>query len=178
MIKGWGYNDYELIYLIKERSDEALEIMFAKYEKLIYTKIYKYYFHKIAFEDCVQEGRLVLLKALKLYSDNSKKTFMRYFELLLERKLIDLLRKDIKDANSYELSEEKILVHQINENSTLNNAILNEEVSFHFERLSKFEEEVYRLKFLRGYKVKEISKVLNLNPIKVSNAIQRIKKKL
>ena len=35
-----GYNDYELLYLINTGSDEALEIMLKKYEKLIYSMIH------------------------------------------------------------------------------------------------------------------------------------------
>jgi len=37
----YKYNDYELLYLIYEKQDEALELMFKKYESLIRTRIQK-----------------------------------------------------------------------------------------------------------------------------------------
>ena len=88
-----GYNDYELIYLIHENSYEALGMMFHKYQKLIYSRIYKFKFPNDLFEDLVQECNLVLYKAINIFNDKFNKTFTKFFELLLENKLIDLYKK-------------------------------------------------------------------------------------
>ena len=39
-------NDYELLYLIENDSEEALEMMFEKYNNLIINLINKYHFDK------------------------------------------------------------------------------------------------------------------------------------
>ena len=75
-----GYNDYELLYLIHENSYEALRVMFQKYQKLIYSKIYKYHFLDCFFDDLVQECNMVLYKAIMVFNDRYNKTFTKYFE--------------------------------------------------------------------------------------------------
>lgn len=172
-----GYNDFELLYLIKEHSDEALEIMFSKYEKLIFAKIHKYHFSKMTFEDMVQEGRLILLKAINKYNEYYNKTFTKYFEMLLEHRLIDLLRKDLRENEKYFLDEEPIKRYKTNEISSLDQIVLEEKINYQYNQLSSLEKTIYQLKFLDDYKVREIASELQLKPAQISNALQRIKQK-
>ena len=44
-------NDYELLYLIENDSEEALEVMFEKYNNLIASLISKYHFNKEIEDD-------------------------------------------------------------------------------------------------------------------------------
>ena len=90
------YNDYELLYLIKINVEEAKDILFWKYSFLIKSRIYKLGVPKFLWDDYYQEGCLMLYRAIKIYDENSPMSFTGFFELLLKRKIITLLRKDLK----------------------------------------------------------------------------------
>jgi RNA polymerase sporulation-specific sigma factor len=172
-----GYNDYELLYLINTGSDEALEIMLKKYEKLIYSMIHKFHVFNSNFDDAVQEARMSLLKSIKKYSEFENKTFTKFFELILERKLIDLYHIEIKNKKIDEhlLSFNNDIVYVVEDK--LDNLILKENFAKQFYKLSSFEQQVYERKFIEKKKVREISVDLNQSSVKISNAIQRIKRK-
>ena len=172
-----GYNDYELLYLINTGSDEALEIMLKKYEKLIFSMIHKFRVFNNNFDDVVQEANMVLLKSIRKYSGKEGKTFTKYFELLLERKLIDLYHLELRnkkidqDLIYFNYNEELIIEDK------LDALVMKEKFDKQFYKLSSFERLVYQKKFIKNQKVKEISSDLNETSVKVSNAIQRIKRK-
>jgi len=172
-----GYNDYELLYLINTGSDEALEIMLKKYEKLIYSMIHKFHVFNSNFDDAVQEARMSLLKSIRKYSEFENKTFTKFFELILERKLIDLYHIEIKNKKieDHLLTFDTDMVYVIEDK--LDGLIMKENFAKQFYKLSSFEKVVYEQKFLKNKKVKEISSELNQSNVKVSNAIQRIKQK-
>ena len=172
-----GYNDYELLYLINTGSDEALEIMLKKYEKLIYSMIHKFHVFNSNFDDAVQEARMSLLKSIRKYSEFENKTFTKFFELILERKLIDLYHIEIKNKKieDHLLTFDTDMVYVIEDK--LDGLILKENFAKQFYKLSSFEQVVYEEKFIKNKKVKEISIDLNQSSVKVSNAIQRIKQK-
>lgn len=92
------YNDNELLYLIEEKSEEALEILQEKYLILIKTKIKEM---KIPYDkrsDYLEEGLITLNKAVKTFDSKKSSSFYSYFTLLLNRKFIDLLRKRTRDS--------------------------------------------------------------------------------
>ena len=66
-------NDYELLYLIDNYSEEALNVMFDKYHNLIMSLIRKYKFSDSTIEDVYQEARLVLFKAIKTFDSTYSK---------------------------------------------------------------------------------------------------------
>ena len=174
----WGYNDYELLYLINSGSDEALEIMLKKYENLIYSMIHKFHVFNNNFDDIVQEAKMSLLKSIRRFSEYGNKTFTRFFELVLERKLIDLYHLEIKQKN---LDNDLIYFNSNNNyfvENKLDDLIIREKIVEQFYELSAFERMVYEQKFLNKCKVKDISTLLKEPTVKVSNAIQRIKRKI
>ena len=60
------YNDYELIYYIRDGSEMALAIIIKKYDLVIYGLIQKIPYLKLSgkIDDLMQEGRMVLIKCL------------------------------------------------------------------------------------------------------------------
>ena len=90
------YNDFELLYMIEENSSEALDIMINKYSSLIYSRIKKFKIKENYIDDYYQEGLLVLYQAIHKYDLESPMSFTNFFDLLLQRKFIDLLRKNKK----------------------------------------------------------------------------------
>ncbi len=164
-------NDNELLYLIQEGNEEALEIMFQKYDPLIKNKIKKFKIAVDIIEDALQEGRLMLHKAIKLYDASMDKTFNKYFDLILTNRLISITRENKKnDKITYVLEE-------IEDN---NIRVVEELDNFDFSKLklSDMEKEIYKMRFLRNLKVSDICQILNVSEKTVYNSIQRIKRKL
>ena len=63
------YNDYELIYYIRDGSEIVLKIFIQKYDLVIYSFIQKipYLLYSGKVDDLMQEGRMVLFKCLQTY---------------------------------------------------------------------------------------------------------------
>lgn len=89
-----NYNDYELLYLIKEGINPALKLMFYKYDHLIYLKSIECYPYGDKHKDLVQEGRLILYKCIKNYSFDYEVSFFSYFLISLKRMLERKMGKD------------------------------------------------------------------------------------
>ncbi len=165
-------NDNELIYLIREGNEEALEIMFLKYEPLIKSKIIKFKFDIKNFDDYLQEGRICLNKAIRLYNADSPKTFNKFFDLIITNRFRSILRKNKIDMDYEFIDENKLIDKQPIRNDKL------EEIDFSYLKLSSLEKRIYELRFLRNYNVKDICQLLKVEEKTVYNTIQRIKKKL
>ena len=160
-------NDYELLYLIENDSEEALEVMFEKYNNLIVSLISKYHFNKEIEDDIYQEAKMVLYKAIKTFNVNFGKTFTMYFKKLLENRLNTLIKKSRIEEQNEIYKEEQMFVE--------------EEKHFNFvskKMLSLTENKVYFEYFYSGNSIDEVSKKLNLTKKQTYNAICRIKNKL
>ncbi|MFA5720443.1 MAG: sigma-70 family RNA polymerase sigma factor [Acholeplasmataceae bacterium] len=163
-----AYNDYELLYLVKEKDTVALNILLKKYERFIYKKVYTFFFHDDG--DYFQEGLLCLYKAIETFDDRFNKTFMRYFEVILNRHFINIYNKNKRYNEMIESCKNELMVE--------------EEPSSEIEYInrptfkSEIEQKVYELYYINNKKVKEISALLNLNAKQIYNAIYRIKHKL
>lgn len=83
----YKYNDYELIYLIKEGNSSACDMLYQKYYPLMFKMIKAYHVSYNLFEDLLQEARMKLLDAINSYSDFFACSFFKYFSLLLSRML-------------------------------------------------------------------------------------------
>lgn len=102
------YNDYELIYLIKEGNEAALNFFFEKYDKYIKKVVYSIVYSDICKrEDYIQEGRMILYESIFKYDDQLGISFFAYFSFVLKRKYIKLLRYDIR--TKYVLCEDVII---------------------------------------------------------------------
>jgi RNA polymerase sporulation-specific sigma factor len=169
-----AYNDYELLYLFKEKHNQkALEILIKKYEKFIYKKVISFFPRKRDIEDYFQEGLLCLYRAINSFNDKYNKTFMRYFEVILDRHLINLYHKNKRE-------DEKTLM-LINE-ATVNEQIAyeepKEETKIDVKLGSKLEELIYLYYYIEGKSVNYLSKKLKLSKKQVYNGIYRVKRKL
>ena len=160
-------NDYELLYLISDDCEEALEVMFDKYNNLILSLINKYQFDKSIEEDIYQEARMVLYKAIKTFDSCFGKTFTMYFKKLLENRFNSLIKKTRLNKYYENVNDEQLFVE--------------EEISFQSidnKSFSLTEKEVYFEYFCKGNSIDEVSKKLNLTKKQTYNAICRVKKKL
>ncbi len=95
-----NYNDYELLYLIREGSEFALNYLFKKYDVLIYKVAFKFYPNDDKFEDLLQEGRMVLYRCINKFDFNKGTSFYSFFNVCLKRYYIKLMNEDYY-SNSY-----------------------------------------------------------------------------
>lgn len=177
-------NDNELIYMIRENDDIAINTMFNKYKPII-NKVCSSYFvfardYGIEFCDLVQEGNISLYKAYSSYDMYKDITFFTYFLRVLNNHL-----------NSYcrNISVKK--------NSSLNNSLsinldinMDDYITKEYDYISCEEEFVsiknifdykYSIVFelrYNGFSYKEISKLLDIPRSTIDGRISKIRVKL
>lgn len=169
------YNDYEIISLIREGNNDAIELMFDKYSKLIYKKIYKFnLFYDL--DDMFQEGQMILLTSINKFSDKYNKSFTRYFEQNLERKFITIINKRKRRTEIF--ASNKNYIYESNHNAFENSVyydILIKEIG---EILTNTEKMVYTLRELNNYSVSYIKSTLGLSEKVIYNSLHRAKIKI
>jgi len=89
-----NYNDYEIIELIQQGHEEALQLMVDKYKLFIAKKISKFNL-TFEYDDAFQEALIVMLRSIRKYKPEFNKTFTRFFELNMENHFISMIRKKI-----------------------------------------------------------------------------------
>lgn len=159
-----AYNDYELIYLVQsENCEAALSTLMKKYELMAYKYIHLYNVRKMDIDDYLQEAAILLYKAINLFLEEYNKTFTRYYELILKRRILYLKSEEPK----YELNEEP---YMYKDNSSLIEIPK-------LDGLADFEQEVFERYFILNQDIETVSKALNKTPKQIYNAIYRIKAK-
>ena len=169
-----AYNDYELIYLIRIGDYEIKDILIKKYEPLVHKMISNFNVSNLNKDDYLQEGRLIINKAINVYNEDSPMTFTKFVEMLLYHRFIDLNRK--KKKTDVELLEIEELEYFYNEKMV--ETKLEEEVDIKYYGFSKLEQTIYEYKILKGITSKEISKIMNIPIKKVYSTTDRILKKI
>lgn len=80
------FNDYELLYLIKEGNPKAFDLLIDKYQILSSVIANNYIQLEFDKDDMIQEGLLVLLDCIKNYNELLGVSFFSYFSISLKRK--------------------------------------------------------------------------------------------
>ena len=180
------YNDFELLYLIYEGDEEALGIIFKKYDPLIKKKLYDFKIKNSLYDDFYQEGLIVLYVAVKTYNPSFNKTFTKYFELLLSRRIMTLLRDMKKEHEKVVVIESDILKDSSESfnysdkmlSDNANHDILLKDNNIPSSMLTLSEKDVLALRYFKGKSSKEIADELNIDVKKVYNALYQAKKKI
>ncbi len=170
-----GHNDSELLYLIKEGNQDALDIMFNKYKHFINKKIRDFNINGKSAEDFYQEGLITLYEAIKKYDENYKKTFFKFFELLLVRKFSTLLSREQRQYEIVEKYKDKV---QLNEQIVVREETVAYVVESIVNEFSDLEKRIYKFYFLENKSTEYIADKLNVPKKSVYNAVARIKHKL
>lgn len=171
----YKHNDYELINLIREGNQDALEIMFEKYKPLLYKTIHKFNL-MYDVEDMYQEGLLMLYKSIRFFDFDNGKTFTRYFQLNLTRKFVSIVTKRVRRS---EIMEKNI--HYIYEQNRVK-VDKNPMTDIYLEEIEKIltknEFLVYTLRELNNFSVQFITENYELSEKTVYNSVYRAKKKI
>jgi len=191
------YNDYELIYMVKENDETAYNLLYNKYKPLVISLAKKYadiYFNfGIDINDFIIAGYIGLDNSIKKFRDYDKYQFKCLLYTCINRQMQSLVKQEkikknqiLNNSLYYEalqtnseldfleikedekgVNPEKILIEQEN---------LKNIYDKYITKLKGLELEVFKLK-ARGYTNVEISKILNTTVKAINNAITRIKKK-
>ncbi len=99
-----NYNDYELIYLIRDNNPNAFDLLFSKYDVLIKLIVNEMYQRDERSYDLIQEGRMLLYECINKYDWDYDVSFFSYFSICLRRKIKKELRKDYY-SNTFRLKD-------------------------------------------------------------------------
>lgn len=165
-------NDNELIFLMRQGSEEASKILYQKYHYLIRKKSIQFKSSEYKNVDFLQEGQIALIKAASTYDFTKDKTFNKYFELVLERRFISLIRK----SNTIAKREVKRLA--LEEEASIITQEAELDLSLVIGKLSNQEMIIYTMRIIERKSVEFICKSLNLEPKQVYNTVSRVKEKI
>lgn len=166
------YNDYELIYFAKEQDEQAWEILIWKYSFLIRARIKSLKIPYYLSDDFYQEGCLMLLKAVKTFDENKKIPFTSFFDMVLSRRFISLMRKEYNHTIDL-IPDEKLdmFSDSKSQESDINNYLLLKE---NFDDFTTIELKVYNEIIINGKKAKELAEELHIDVKVIYNAKQRV----
>ncbi len=170
-----GHNDLELLYLIKEGNQDALDIMFNKYKHFINKKIRDFNINGKSKDDFYQEGLIALYEAIKKYDENYNKTFFKFFELLLVRKFSSLLSREQRQYEIVEKYKDRV---QLEEQTVVREETTPYVVDSIVNEFSNLERNIYKYYFLENKSTDYISEKLDVPKKSIYNAVARIKHKL
>ena len=163
-------NDYELIYLIRDNNEIALNLLYEKYRPLIFHFIKKFHIYNIYKEDFIQEGYMSIHVALQTYSFDYDCSFLSYLKIIMQRHF----QKKFASALKYDIPVQDLELYLDEKPSKYNNYNIFE------EGLEYLHDEIDILVYVSLYKdgltCKEISNIYNIDIKKVYNTIQKIKK--
>lgn len=167
-------NDYELLYLIGERNDDALALMIQKYQPLILSKLFHFKIRQSERDDYLQEGNMMLLHAIRIYNPAFAKTFTRFFELILTRKFISLMTPVHKQMIYF--SEPLMEQFKVEEDVRLR--LFPRHLTIAQQTLSAFEYQVFVRHYQEGKSIEDIATEHQHTAKKIYNTIYQIKLKL
>lgn len=158
------YNDYELIYLVQnEACEQALSLMISKYQLLIYKTLHLYNVNEVYFEDYVQESHILLYNIISKFDEKKGKTFTRFFELVLKRRVWYLKSIEPRYDNYESLDYFSDTKSNYDEISKVN--------------LTSLEKNVYERYYEQNQQISFIAKMEDKSSKQIYNAIYRIKEK-
>ncbi|GAB6151716.1 sigma-70 family RNA polymerase sigma factor [Desulfosporosinus burensis] len=195
MTSNIGALDKETAMLEAARSGnkEALNEIIEHYEPEVRFIACKYFLPRAEYDDLMQEGRIAIYRAVLSYDQTSEIPFLHFLRMVIKRKLIDSLRKytrqkhvNLNEAYSLnnvlsETEETSFLELLPNAEDPASMVIANDEAITMIQGLSKnfsdLERLVFKHYFIQGFKQREVTQRLGLNPKSLDNAIQRIRHK-
>lgn len=189
--------DEELVFISKNGNILAEEILIYRYKNTAKIKSHAYFLKGADEEDLIQEGMIGIYEAIRSFDESKNVSFNTFVNVCIERKLINLLKKDNTKKNtflndSFSLNEDsyenegevsniasKFIV---SENNNPINLIIEKERDKEYNKevelkLSNFELDVLN-EYLKGKSYEEISNYLSIDIKSIDNALQRLKKKL
>lgn len=175
-------NDYELMYMIRENDEDAVNMMYEKYLPLIRKIATKYFCMVkkcgIEFDDFVQEGLISLNRAIVNYDDNSDIKLFTYIAVCVERHYISYCR-NINSNRHYYLNNavygEDFLSIDIRDcDYYMENIMAHERFTEYKNNFEFLDANIFELRF-NGFSYKEIARLLDIKPKFLSKRLTLIR---
>jgi RNA polymerase sporulation-specific sigma factor len=198
MLEYKEYNDFELLYLICEQSEDAYEILCKKYMPIVEIKTNKYLKYAISrgldYNDLIQEGMIGLSEAIRDFKTQKDVKFSTFASLCVERQINTAIIRANRKKHKL-LNESLSLDNATNDTDrSLMDSLFDKKdndpgeylIDLETEKetynkiitmLTPFEKEIFDLK-LNNFDYKEIATKLGKSYKSIDSALQRIKKKL
>ena len=183
------YNDYELIYMVRENDDAYKDLLFKKYNPVISNIVGKFYnnYSKYGYEyeDFYQEAMIAFDRAVVSYNEDKNTLFYTYLSVCIKRYLLSFVRnisskrKNFSFDSSISIDEVDIIdtksdINTILEDSDIQSICKNLIYDFSLE----IEETAMLELRLNGFTYREMAKLLDLPNSSIEFRFRRIKKKL
>lgn len=188
--------DEDIIKMIKQGNNEALEYILNKYKEIVNMKVSRYFIVGAEKEDIVQEGLIGLYKAVKNFDPEKQNSFKSFANLCIERQLITAIKTSNRqkhmplnsylslNMSAYDDADDDTSIYEVFDANVIEDpldTITKKEYYKDVEKviadsLSSFERQVLA-ELVNGNSYTVIAEKLD-SPVKsIDNAIQRIRKK-
>ena len=181
------YNDYELIYMVREQDEDSYGVLFQKYLPIIKRIAYDYFRSYSTYgydlDDFIQEGYLGFQKAILSFDETKDILFYTFVTLCIHRKIINFCkriscdRKNISNTNFVDCDEVPLVDTTMDYNESLLireciSDIWNVVYSFPLEYTSVFELRMNQFHY------SEISELLEIPHRRAEFMVRRIMNKI
>ena len=191
-----GKKDEEIVAMIRDGDDRALEFLLRKYQNFVKAKAKSYFLIGADKEDIYQEGMIGLFKAIRDFKDDKLASFKVFAELCVTRQIITAVKTATRQKhiplNTY-VSLNKPIYDEESDRTLLD--ILSgikvsdpEELIIDREEMEKLESKIEEVlsslemevlnSYLDGKSYQEIATDLDRQAKSIDNALQRVKRKL
>ncbi|MGL5353462.1 MAG: sigma-70 family RNA polymerase sigma factor [Clostridium sp.] len=161
---------------LKQKNTEALDYVLDKYSNLIYKVAFKVLNNKELSEECLNTVLLKIWGNAETYNEEGDR-FESWVFSIAKFSAIDILRKEVRHFNSFEIDEAAVDKNQSVEEKVEANDGLARTIAV-IESLGEPDNEIFIKRFVMEIKVKDIAKALNMTEKAVSLRILRGRKKL
>lgn len=178
------YNDYELIYMIRENDDFSQNILYEKYQPIIKkfaTDFYiRYKSSGYDYEDFLQEATIGFQKALFSFDDTRENLFYSFAVLCIQRRLLSFCRMFMSDKyknvffDTISIDDISCIDNRNNMDSIFDEKEMEKILKSIIFDLSWEEGIVFELR-LNGFQYLEISKLLDISCRKVGVILKSVR---
>lgn len=185
------YNDFELVSLAQENNEEAIEILYKKYNDLIQRKAKRVLRilkgSGIELSDIIQEALIGFDEAIRKFNQNDDTIFSTFAIICIDGRIKTFILKQnrgkyrfLNEAVNFENRDSECnLLDLVSDNVTPESLLFNDvsesEIYIKIKNgLTGFEDVVFELK-IQGYEYKEIANILDIDSKDIYNAINRIR---
>ena len=183
-----NYNDYELIYMVRENSDQYRDLLFNKYIPIINNIVGEFYnnYNKYGYEydDFYQEAMIAFDKAVVSYDENKDTLFYTYLNICIKRYLLSFVRNISSKKKNFsfdtmvsiddiDIVDTKSDINTIFHDKDIQDICKNIIYDFSLEL-----EETSMLELrLNGFSYREMAKLLDLPNSSIEFRFRKIKRK-
>ncbi|MGC8977030.1 MAG: RNA polymerase sigma factor [Candidatus Ratteibacteria bacterium] len=141
--------------ILNENGIESFEELVKRYEKMVYGIAYRFLNNKQDAEDITQEVFLIVYRKIRnLRKSNSLTNWIYTISLNLTR---HYMKKNSRENNLYQVFKDRLTL----ENKQTDYENLKEKIKISLGKLSPQQRDAIELKYFKGLKIKEISKIMN-----------------